>query len=205
MRAMTAAALFAFALFALVASITPGPNNLMLLASGVNFGFRPTIPHMLGITVGFFAMLVLVGLGLAEFFARVPQVYAVLRWVGAAYLIYLAYRIATSGPTRIESGSEGSAAAKPLGFLGATLFQWVNPKAWAMAVTAFSTYVPTTVDANWLLGISLLFAVVNLPCIACWTLFGTWLRHWLQEPASARRFNGVMAALLVLSLVPMLR
>lgn len=199
---MSGTILAAFGLFALVASITPGPNNLMLLASGVNFGFRRSIPHMLGVTLGFLAMLLVVGLGLAEFFARAPTFYRVVRWAGALYLIYLAIRIATSGPAKVET--EGPNKSRPFGFFAAFMFQWVNPKAWAMAITAFSTYVPAATAPAWILAVCLLFPLINLPCISTWVLFGTILKRWLHEPRSARVFNVVMALLLIASLAPMM-
>jgi threonine/homoserine/homoserine lactone efflux protein len=130
--------LLGFALFALVTSITPGPNNTMLLASGVNFGFNRTIPHMLGITCGFFVLVVAVGFGLGAVFQTYPLLYAVLRYVGAAYLLYLAWKIAHSGPVSDGEQVEG----KPISYLGAAAFQWVNPKAWIMAIGAISTYTP---------------------------------------------------------------
>ncbi len=194
--------LLAFGLFALVASITPGPNNVMLLASGVNFGFKRTIPHMLGVTVGFMAMLLVVGYGLAEFFERSPLFYEIVRWAGAIYLIYLAYRIATSGPA--VSDPQQANKSKPFGFVAAFMFQWVNPKAWAMAVTAFSTYLPAGAAAGWIAGLALLFPLINLPCISTWVLFGAMLKRWLHKPRIARVFNVVMALLLLASLLPML-
>jgi threonine/homoserine/homoserine lactone efflux protein len=199
---MTTAILVAFSLFALVSSITPGPNNVMLLASGVNYGFRRTIPHMLGVTIGFSVMLVMVGLGLAEFFLRAPGFYRVLRWAGALYLVYLAARIATSGP--VTTDTDGANKSRPFGFLAAALFQWVNPKAWVVAVTAFSAYVPAGTSSTWILAFGLLFALVNIPCISIWVLFGTILKHWLHEPRTARIFNVIMAVLLMVSLLPML-
>lgn len=195
-------AVLAFSLFALVASITPGPNNFMLLASGMNFGFKASIPHMLGISVGFFLMTTAVGSGLAALFARYPVAYSVMKWVSVIYLLYLAWRIAIAGTVSDEG--RGQRSGKPLGFLGAALFQWVNPKAWVIAISAFSTYVPST--AAWLLVVAIagLFAVIGLPCISSWALFGTALRRWLRQPRYARMFNFAMAALLVASLLPML-
>lgn len=198
---MSNAVLVAFSAFAFVASITPGPNNLMLLASGMNYGFRATVPHMLGITIGFMIMLLAVGFGLGGLFTRYPALYTILKWVGAVYLLWLAWRIATAGPA---TDSAGASAGRPLGFIGASLFQWVNPKAWAMAVTAFSTYVPTSASWRWDLLMVGLFALINAPCISVWTLFGTTLKRWLREPRAARLFNWTMAALLLASLVPML-
>lgn len=130
--------LLAFALFALVTSITPGPNNTMLLASGVNFGFNRSIPHILGISCGFFVLVLAVGLGLGAVFEAYPVLYSVLRYVGAAYLLYLAWKIARSGPMSETEQGQG----KPISYWGAAAFQWVNPKAWVMAVGAISTYTP---------------------------------------------------------------
>jgi threonine/homoserine/homoserine lactone efflux protein len=199
---MSDTVLIAFGLFALVASITPGPNNLMLLASGVNFGYRRTIPHMLGVTLGFLIMLLVVGLGLAEFFARAPVFYRIVRWAGALYLVYLAIRIATSGPAATDN--TGANKAKPFGFIAAAMFQWVNPKAWAMAVTAFSAYVPAGTTPTWILLVAILFALIGVPCVSSWVLFGTVLKRWLHEPRTARVFNVVMALLLIASLIPMM-
>ena len=130
--------LSAFVLFAFVSSITPGPNNTMLLASGVNFGVRRTIPHALGVSIGFMVMVLGVGLGLGEVFKVYPLAYTVLRYAGAAYLLYLAWKIANSGPMSATDPQ----SRKPLGFWGAAAFQWVNPKAWVMAVGAITTYTP---------------------------------------------------------------
>ncbi len=130
--------LLALLIFALTTSITPGPNNMMLFASGVNFGFRRTIPHMLGIGAGFFALLIGVGFGLGALLKTVPLLYTVLKFAGGAYLVWIAWKIATS-----RALAEGQAGAKPMTFLGAAAFQWVNPKAWVMAVTAIATYTDT--------------------------------------------------------------
>jgi len=191
----------AFSVFAFVTSVTPGPNNLMLLASGMNFGFRASIPHVLGIGGGFLSLLLAVGMGLGEVFERIPQTYEVLKWAGAFYLLYLAWGIATSGAPSGESSEE--TRGRPLGFLGAALFQWVNPKAWAMAVGAFTAYVPAA--SGWLLVVAtaMLFAAINAPCVSLWALFGARLRRWLQDPRYRRAFNLAMAALLVGTLVPL--
>jgi threonine/homoserine/homoserine lactone efflux protein len=133
---------------------------------------------------------------------KAPAFYRVLRWAGALYLIYLAVRIATSGPATPDTDHANK--SRPFGFVAAALFQWVNPKAWVVAVTAFSTYVPAAASSTWILVFGLLFAVVNVPCISTWVLFGTILKRWLREPRTARIFNVVMAILLMVSLVPML-
>ena len=195
---MTAQLFFALTLFAFVSSVTPGPNNLMLLASGVNHGFRATLPHMVGISVGVFVLLLSVGLGLGLLFEQVPQLYLLLKWLGAAYLLYLAWGVATAGAPK------DAEAKRPIGFWGAAGFQWVNPKAWVMAVGAFSSYLPAHSGSVLVLVTASLFAVVNLPTISLWTLFGSRLRHWLRIPHYRRMFNALMAVLLVSSLIPML-
>ena len=200
-------AIAAFALFAFVSSITPGPNNLMLLASGMNFGFKASIPHMLGISGGFFILLLAVGFGLGEVFARQPITYRVMKWAGAIYLVYLAWRIANAGAVADAGDNAANGAIKPapLSFVGAALFQWVNPKAWVMAASTFSIYLPPA--SGWAMGVAFaaLFAAINLPCVSCWTLFGSRLKRWLKDPRYARVFNIVMAVLLLASLAPMLR
>ncbi|NBA96704.1 LysE family translocator [Pseudomonas sp. R5(2019)] len=191
--------LSAFALFAFVSSITPGPNNTMLLASGVNFGFRRTIPHAVGISVGFMVMVMAVGFGLGEVFKAFPMTYEVLRYVGAAYLLYLAYKIATSGPLATEM----AASRQPMGFWGAAAFQWVNPKAWVMAVGAITTYTPSQGYIFNVITIAVVFALINMPAVCVWAGFGSALRNVLQNPRWLMVFNLLMAALLVLSLYPL--
>lgn len=191
--------MLAFAGFAFVASVTPGPNNAMLLASGVNYGFRRTLPHMAGISLGCGAMLLLVGLGLGQVFAAAPAVYDVLRWAGAAYLLWLAWRILRSGP--MEAGAAGG---RPLGFWGAALFQWVNPKAWILVVGAVSTHAPREASAGTFVAMAALLCLVNVPSIALWAGFGAGMAPLLRHPRRARAFNAAMALLLVASLAPML-
>ncbi|MGY2189314.1 Cysteine/O-acetylserine efflux protein [compost metagenome] len=192
--------LLGFALFALVTSITPGPNNTMLLASGVNFGFNRTIPHMLGITCGFFVLVVAVGFGLGAVFQTYPVLYTVLRYVGAAYLLYLAWKIAHSGPVSDSEKGEG----KPISYLGAAAFQWVNPKAWIMAIGAISTYTPMQGYFTNVIVIAAVFALINLPSVSVWAACGTLLRNVLKDRRWLRLFNWGMAALLVASLYPIL-
>ncbi|NYT37345.1 LysE family translocator [Allopusillimonas soli] len=194
--------LLAFSVFALVTSITPGPNNTMLLASGMVFGFRRTFPHLLGVTGGFFLMVLGIGLGLGALFARVPDLYEWLRYLGAAYLIYLAWRVAQSSPTARHDLVEG--AGRPIGFLNAAAFQWVNPKAWSMAVAAVSTYTPQQGYLVNVFIISALFAVINLPCVSLWAGCGSLIGRLLNDSRRQRQFNRVMALLLLASLYPML-
>lgn len=196
MIVMTLEQAIALVAFAFVASITPGPNNLMLMASGANFGWMRTLPHMFGISVGFVVMVALVGVGLAQVFAAYPLVFKVLQAVSLAYLLYLAWKIATAvGP------ADSQASGKPFTFMQAALFQWVNPKAWAMALTAMSVYTPSSEVFAVLLS-ALVFGIVNLPCITLWAMLGTQVQRLLTNPGRLRVFNGVMALLLVGSLLP---
>ncbi|MDD1019918.1 LysE family translocator [Pseudomonas sp. TNT2022 ID1048] len=192
--------LLAFALFALVTSITLGPNNTLLLASGVNFGFNRSIPHILGISCGFFVLVLAVGLGLGAVFEAYPLLYSVLRYVGAAYLLYLAWKIARSGPISEEQQGQG----QPLGYWGAAAFQWVNPKAWVMAVGAISTYTPLQGYFTNVLVIAAVFALINAPTVSLWAACGSLLRNVLRNPRWLRLFNLGMAGLLVISLAPLL-
>ena len=191
----------ALMLFALVSSITPGPNNLMLMSSGANFGFRRTLPHMMGVSVGFLLMLVLVGIGVMQLFDAVPYSLEVLRVACLVYLFYLAYRIATS--SQMVSKQDKNEQAKPFTFIQAVLFQWVNPKAWTMALSAISVYAPSR-DVSAVILVGVVFVLVNLPCISSWTLAGQKLSVWLHSAARLRVFNMTMATLLVCSVVPSL-
>ncbi|MBO6815963.1 MAG: LysE family translocator [Rhizobiaceae bacterium] len=185
--------------FSFVSSVTPGPNNIMLLTSGVNFGFRKTIPHMFGIAIGFGVLLLAVGFGLREIFLQFPVMRTVLKVLGGAYLVYLAWKIANAGP--VEAGEEGS---KPMSFMAAALFQWVNPKAWVMGVTAMTVYTGEPDFFSSVIIVTLVFMVVNFPSVSVWCGFGVALREWLAEPVRLRIFNVSMALLLVASLWPML-
>ncbi|QMV71649.1 LysE family translocator [Comamonas piscis] len=187
------------ALFAFVSSVTPGPNNVMLTASGASFGYRRTVPHMLGISLGVVAMLLLVGLGLGVAFEREPRLYTWLKYLGAAYLLWLAWKIARSG----QAGA-GQAGAQPFGFWQAAAFQWVNPKAWIMAIGIVATYTPRDGYAANLLLAALVLGLVNYPSVSVWTLFGSAVGRALRTPQALQRFNWCMAALLVLSLYPVL-
>ncbi|MBY5765810.1 LysE family translocator [Rhizobium leguminosarum] len=190
----------ALVLFAFTTSITPGPNNMMLFASGVNFGFRRTIPHMFGIGVGFFSLLIGVGLGLGALLHTVPMVYTALKFAGGAYLLWIAWKIASS-----RSLSEGGSGVEPMSFFAAAAFQWVNPKAWVMAVTAMATYTNPQLYLASVLIVGLAFAAVNVPSVSTWAGFGSALREWLSDPVRLKWFNISMAVLLVLSLWPMLK
>ena len=197
---MPASLLWALVVFAFVTSVTPGPNNMMLLASGVNFGFRRTIPHALGVAVGFTLMVALVGLGLAGIFKAAPVLLTVLKWVGAAYMLVLAVKLTRAAPLQ-----EGRAAGRPMTFLQAAAFQWVNPKAWIMALTAVATYTVPDAYVVSVLVVAAVFGGINLPTVSSWVLFGTALRRVLTNRSALRAFNWTMAVLLVASLYPALR
>ncbi|WP_075292791.1 LysE family translocator [Pararhizobium arenae] len=197
---MQADTLLALFLFAFTTSITPGPNNMMLFASGVNFGFVRTIPHMIGIGAGFLSLLVAVGLGLGALLHSVPLLYTILKFAGGAYLVWIAWKIATS-----RSLSDGRTGAVPMTFLQAAAFQWVNPKAWVMAVSAMATYTSEDSYLTSVLIVGLIFAIVNVPSVSTWAGFGSALRQWLSDPVRLKWFNITMAVLLVVSLWPMLK
>ena len=196
---MTYEFLSALGVFAFVASITPGPNNLMLMASGANFGYLRTLPHMAGVVVGFTTMLFLVGVGLIKVFDTVPASYLVLKVVSVVYLVYLAWKIATAAAPG-EASAEGG---KPFTFLQAALFQWVNPKAWTIGLTAITVYAPSR-SLGAILILMIIFTAVTVPSISLWTLVGQQLRSLLTNTLRLRVFNGLMAALLIASLYPAL-
>lgn len=200
---MTPDQLLALTLFAAVSSGTPGPNNLMLMTSGVNFGMKRSFPHLMGITLGFCFMIFAVGMGLQAMFTAIPQLAVVLRYLGTAYLLWLAWKIANAGPI-----SDGKSSAKPMGFWAAAAFQWVNPKAWFMAISAITTYASTAGGGSKLIQVLLVvlvFGAVNFPLVACWGLFGSAMRRFLQDPKILKIFNLTMAVLLVASLYPIVQ
>ena len=187
------------AMFAFVSSVTPGPNNVMLTASGATFGYRRSVPHMLGICLGVVIMVLLIGAGLGKLFEAEPRIYTLLKYVGAAYLIWLAWKIARAGG--VDQGQSGS---RPFSFWQAAAFQWVNPKAWIMAIGIVATYTPRDGYAANLLLAALVLGLVNYPSVSVWTLFGSAVGRALRTPRALQRFNWCMAALLVLSLYPVL-
>jgi threonine/homoserine/homoserine lactone efflux protein len=184
--------------FAFVTSVTPGPNNMMLMASGANFGFRRTIPHMLGISLGHALMVFLVGLGLAGIIHAVPNILIGMKIASVLYMLWLAWKIAYSA-----APGEGKAGARPFNFFQAAAFQWVNPKAWAMALGATSAYAPDASVRSYLI-VATIFACTNLPSVSVWAYTGQKLRAYLSSPARLRAFNWTMAGLLILSLIPVL-
>jgi threonine/homoserine/homoserine lactone efflux protein len=200
---MSPTLLVGLAVFTFVASITPGPNNLMLMASGANFGLRRTVPHMTGVALGFSLMVLGVGLGLAGLVARAPWIFDVIRWGGAAYLVWLAWKIATAKGIGSEGAGGKGGPARPMTFLQAAAFQWVNPKAWAMALGAVTTYASRAHLVLDVTMIALVFALTSAPCVGVWTGFGVGMKQVLSRPGPLRAFNLGMAALLLLSLYPL--
>ncbi len=194
---MTTEILVGLSLFALVSSITPGPNNIMLMTSGVNYGVRRTLPHMLGVGVGFTLMIIAVGMGVMMVFDVFPAFYSVLRVVSLVYLLYLSFKIATASQANWQTKTNG----RPMTFFQAAAFQWVNPKAWTMALTAITIYAPGR-EATSIILVALVFGVINLPCISTWVMVGTKLRYLLASPRTLRAFNIFMALLLLVSVAP---
>jgi len=186
--------------FVAIAAFTPGPNNLMMMASGVNHGIRASLPHFFGICFGVPTMLLIAGTGLGFFFERFPMLHMAIQVVGVAYLLYLAWLIGSSAPASLDS-----AKRRPLSFFQAALFQWVNPKAWMMGTSAISAF--TVVDANITVQISLVigvFFVMAFPSAAVWLVFGVHLKKLLAKPSHQRVFNismGFCLALIGLSLI----
>jgi threonine/homoserine/homoserine lactone efflux protein len=195
MPRMTLDLFTALVTFALVTVITPGPNNLMLMASGANFGFRRTMPHMLGIGLGFPSMVVLVGVGVMQVFDLWPVSYTILKVLSVAYLLYLAWKIANAAPPK-EAQTEG----KPLTFLQSAAFQWVNPKAWSMALSAITLYAANR-DLAAVLWVAGVYVAVSVISTTSWTVLGQQMRRFLTNRARLRAFNWTMAALLVATLI----
>jgi threonine/homoserine/homoserine lactone efflux protein len=195
---MSQSLLFAFVLFAVVMFITPGPNNVMLLSSGLTYGFRRTLPHIAGITIGMGFMIAAVGLGLGTIFITYPVLQTILKYAGAAYLIYLAVAIAMS---RTATTGQDNARG-PMTFWGAAMFQWVNVKGWVMVIGTITAYAAiASFPWNIVIQTAISLVVGTLSTVA-WALFGSGLRPVLTSPRSVRAFNIAMAILLLASLYP---
>ncbi len=195
---MSHSLLIAFVLFATVMFFTPGPNNIMLLSSGLTYGFRPTIPHIVGITVGYAFMVGAVGLGLGTIFIAYPVLQTMLKYAGVAYLVYLAVHIAMSEPPSAEQDN----SCGPMTFWGAAMFQWVNAKGWVMVIGTITAYAAIS-PYPWNIAIQVALSLM-LGAVSCtvWALFGSALRPILTSPRAVRAFNIVMALLLLASLYP---
>ena len=192
--------ILAIALFAFSSGITPGPNNIMLMTSGVNFGVKRSIPHLMGISLGFPTMILAIGLGLSALFQSYPIIHQVIKAVGIGYLLYLSWLIANS-----SSKMEGTAIAKPFSFIQAAAFQWVNPKGWIMAVGAIATFTSVQQDLTpQVITIATVFLCVAFPCAIVWLGFGVALKRILKNERQQKIFNITMAVLLVASIIPMI-
>ncbi|AUR09080.1 translocator protein, LysE family [Phaeobacter inhibens] len=196
--AMTYELFLALAAFVFGTVFTPGPNNLMLMASGANFGFRRSLPHLTGVAVGFPLMILPVGLGVMQLFDAFPALTWIMTALSVAYMLWLAWKVANAAPPR-----DGEAQGTPLSFLQACAFQWVNPKAWAMALGAITLYA-TSRDVTAILWVSGTYLLVGSFSASTWTLLGQQLRRLLTRPAQLRAFNWTMAALLLASLAAIL-
>jgi threonine/homoserine/homoserine lactone efflux protein len=195
---MSHSLLIAFVIFAVVMFFTPGPNNIMLLSSGLTYGFRRTVPHIAGITIGFAFMVGAVGVGLGAVFIAYPVLQIILKYLGVAYLVYLAAMIAMSEP--VEPDQEGGRG--PMTFLRAAMFQWVNAKGWVMVIGTITAYAAiASFPWNIAIQVSLSLLLGVLSC-TLWALFGTALRPILKSRRAVRAFNIVMAVLLLASLYP---
>lgn len=199
MTAVSGQLLIAFIVFALVGLYTPGPNNVMLLASGLNFGLRRTLPHVAGVSLGFAFLVAVVGLGLGAVFTAYPTLQLLLKYAGAAYLVWLALAIARSGAV-----TAGDAASRPLTFWQAAAFQWINVKGWVIAIGTVTAYAALASYPWNILTMALLLAVLGVSSAVTWTLFGASLQRLIQTPGAVRLFNWAMAALLLASLYPVL-
>lgn len=194
---MTIELFSALLLFALATLFTPGPNNIMLMTSGLNFGFKRTRPHLFGVSLGFGTMALCVGLGLGAVFKAYPLLHLALKALGTSYLLYLAWKIAHAGPMQ-----DGQDKGAPFTFFQAAAYQWVNPKAWSMAVGAMAAFAPRSGYPFNEIIIAFVFATLGTVSAGTWAIFGTKLRSLLKTPRALKVFNLVMAVLLVASLFP---
>ena len=196
---MDQATIISFALFSFVAAFTPGPNNLMLTASGVNYGFRRSLPHICGVTAGFMLLVLSAGLGLSTLFAALPALYEILRIISFGFLLYVGWKIAMAGPI------EDAKATKPLRFVTAFAFQWVNPKAISVTLSTITAYTGgSQTPAFDLIVILFLFLLVTIGSTVAWTLAGQYIGRFLKQDKTRKIFNISMAALLVVSLMPVI-
>jgi threonine/homoserine/homoserine lactone efflux protein len=185
--------------FAVAAAFTPGPNNIMIMASGLNFGWRASMPHFFGICFGFPSMFLAVGFGLGYLFERFELLHQLIQIVGIFYLLYLAWRIATAAPANLDA----ERSSKPFTLVQAALFQWVNPKAWIMGTSAIAAYTTVGADLNiQIFQVGLVFFAMTFPSAGMWMMFGAGLKKVLSEAHHQRLFNRIMAGLLAASVAP---
>lgn len=192
---------FAIFLFGLSAGITPGPNNIMLMTSGMNFGIKQSIPHLVGVCIGFPVMVILIGLGFSIVFNQYPIIHEVIKILGLIYLLYLSWLIASANPDKLEGKK-----SKPFTFLQAALFQWVNPKAWVIATSSISAYTTLVDNIHWqVLSIAAIFFIAAVISSSTWLIFGKGIKQVLQSPKQQRLFNISMALVLVASVLPVIQ
>lgn len=191
---MTLSSILSFLIYALVTSITPGPNNIMLASSGITFGFRRSIPHILGIGFGFSLMVFLVGIGIGSILIQHQLVYEFLKLVGIVYLLYLTYQIFKS-----DAVDKAERANKPLSFQQAAIFQWVNPKAWVMTLGAVTTYTSSSNTFLVFMCIAILYGLVSIPSVGIWAYVGEKAQYLLNNRKKVHYFNMIMACLLFVS------
>lgn len=194
---MTLYAFLSFITYCFVTSVTPGPNNIMLISSGINFGFRKTIPHILGIGIGFGLMVALVGLGIGTILTTSPILFEIVKIIGIFYLLYLSYQIFKSDSVN----TNGSIRSRPLKFLEAALFQWVNPKTWIMTMGAITTYTSSSSSIVTFAIIGIVFGVVSIPSVGVWAYIGDRLQQFINNKSKVKKFNILMSLLLLFSIV----
>ncbi|MGB0496893.1 MAG: LysE family translocator [Rubricella sp.] len=178
---------------------TPGPNNALLASSGARFGFRATLPHALGVAIGFPVMIFLMALGVGEIFRAFPMIGETLRWIGAALLLWLAWKVFNAPPP-----GEGKASHRPWRFHEAVAFQWINPKAWVMAISVLSQFLSGEDTVREAAIASGVFLCAGLTSAHGWAGFGAALQRFLSTPVRLRAFNGLMAGLIVLTVIGLL-
>lgn len=201
---MTTEMLAALIIFAFVSSITPGPNNIMLMTSGINFGFARTVPHMLGVSIGFTLMIVMIGVGIMQLIEAIPGSQTIITVASGIYLLWMAWKIATTKPTPSANTADSDGGSNPFTFMQAALFQWINPKAWTMALTSIAAYAPKSQGWIGVVSVAAVFGIINLPSTGSWAYMGAKLRRFLSDPRRLKIFNISAAILLVVSLYPML-
>jgi threonine/homoserine/homoserine lactone efflux protein len=197
---MTYDQFIALFIFGGISAFTPGPNNTLLMASGINFGFRRTLPLILGVCLGFPLMIGCIGFGLGKIFEIYPVIYKIMKYAGAAYMLWLAWKIATARPS-VEGGTEVGA---PMTFFQGAAFQWINPKAWVMAMTALSAYTIASDYSRGVLAVVATFVFMGFSSASTWAMFGVGLKHVLNDVRYFKMINVGLALALVASLVPML-
>ncbi|WOE32590.1 MULTISPECIES: LysE family translocator [unclassified Acinetobacter] len=190
----------AFCIYAIITSVTPGPNNFMALASGVNYGIIKTIPLVLGIAFGFTIIFLLLALGINSLFIKFPILMPILKIVGCIYILYLSYLIAFAGQLNPSSEHKN----KVLGFWKGAFFQWVNPKSWIVLLGSISAYIKTTTSQHDIILIGLTYGIIGFICVLLWAIVGDRLAHYLNQGHRVIIFNRIMGGLLALSLIPII-